>query len=69
MQKKSSAKTKKAVAKRFKLTAGGKLKRAKAGHRHLASSKNRKRKRQLAMVGLVADADTKRMKVCLPFTK
>ena len=68
MQKKSSAKTKKAVAKRFKLTASGKLKRAKAGKRHLAASKNRKRKRRLSAPGLVSDSDTKRMKVCLPFS-
>jgi len=68
MQKKSSAKTKKAVAKRFKLTASGKLKRAKAGKRHLAASKNRKRKRHLSAPGLVSESDTKRMKVCLPFS-
>ncbi|MDR1305375.1 MAG: 50S ribosomal protein L35 [Verrucomicrobiales bacterium] len=67
MQKQSSAKTKKAVAKRFKLTAGGKLKRARAGKRHLAAAKNRKRKRQLSAPGLISDADIKRMKVCLPF--
>jgi large subunit ribosomal protein L35 len=68
MQKKSSAKTKKAVAKRFKLTASGKLKRSKAGRRHLAGSKNRKRKRHLASRALVSDADTARMKKCLPFS-
>ena len=68
MQKKSTAKTKKAVAKRFKLTAKGKLKRAQAGKRHLAASKNRKRKRQLSGTEYVSDSDTKRMKVCLPFS-
>lgn len=62
------SKTKKAVAKRFKLTASGRLKMSQAGRRHLAASKNRKRKRQLAMPKMVADADVKRMKVCLPFS-
>ena len=67
MRKGSSAKTKKAVAKRFKLTASGKLKMSRAGRRHLAGSKNRKRKRHLAKGKMVSDADTARMKLCLPF--
>ena len=40
-------KTRKAVAKRFKKTASGKLKFNSPGKRHLASSKTRKQKRQL----------------------
>ncbi|NJK92538.1 MAG: 50S ribosomal protein L35 [Blastochloris sp.] len=68
MRKGPSSKTKKAVAKRFTLTAKGKLKRSQAGRRHLAASKNRKTKRQLASREVVAHADTKRMKVCLPFS-
>ena len=40
-------KTKKAVVKRFKVTGSGKIMRLKAGRRHLAASKNRKRKRFL----------------------
>lgn len=68
MRKGPTAKTKKAVAKRFTLTASGKLKRSQAGRRHLAASKNRKRKRHLASRELVSEADTKRMKICLPFS-
>jgi large subunit ribosomal protein L35 len=68
MRKGPSSKTKKAVSKRFTLTASGKLKRSKAGRRHLAASKNRKQKRHLAAREMVADADTKRMKICLPFS-
>jgi large subunit ribosomal protein L35 len=61
------AKTRKAVAKRFKLTASGKIKTGKAGRRHLAASKNRKRKRNLAMPKMVDKVDEPRIKDCLPF--
>ena len=40
------SKTKKAVAKRFKITGTGKILRSKASRRHLLSSKSAKRKRQ-----------------------
>ncbi len=60
-------KTKKAITKRFKVTAKGKLLRTKAGRRHLASSKSGKRKRQLAKPGLVHDTMVKRLKQAIPF--
>ena len=60
-------KTKKAVAKRFKLTASGKLLRRKPGLRHLASSKNAKRKRNLGKAGLVHETMAARIKECMPF--
>ena len=60
-------KTKKAVAKRFKITATGKILRRKAGLRHLASSKNAKRKRNLGKVGQVDKTMVARVKECLPF--
>lgn len=51
-------KTHKASKKRFRVSAGGKLKRAQAGKKHLNSHKTGKRKRQLrgrvAEVGAVA---------------
>jgi len=50
-----ASKTRKAVAKRFKLTASGKIKTGRAGRRHLATSKNRKKKRNAAMPQIVAD--------------
>lgn len=62
-----AAKTRKAVAKRFKLTAGGKIKSGKAGRRHLATTKNRKKKRNMAMPKVVAECDLPRLKRCLPF--
>lgn len=46
-------KTKKAVASRLKVTATGKLKKKRAGMRHLLSHKSSKRKRQLGKPGLV----------------
>ncbi len=60
-------KTKKAVAKRFKVTASGKLLRRKPGLRHLASSKSSKRKRKLGKAALVHETMEPRMKECLPF--
>jgi len=61
------SKTRKSVAKRFKLTATGKVKRSHGGKRHLQSSKNAKRKRRLAQSTLVSETVTARIKECLPF--
>jgi large subunit ribosomal protein L35 len=60
-------KTKKSVSKRIKVTATGKLMRRKAGLRHLASSKNSKKKRQLGKSTTVHETMVKRIKECLPF--
>src|SRR4051794_33639308 len=60
-------KTKKAVAKRFKITATGKILRRKPGLRHLASSKNAKRKRNLGKAGQVHKTMVARVMECLPF--
>ena len=60
-------KTKKAVAKRFKVTGSGKVLRAQASRRHLLSSKSSKRKRQLAKSVLVDVTDVARIKENLPF--
>lgn len=61
------AKTRKAVAKRFKVTGTGKVLRRKQGKRHLLQGKNRKRKRHLGKATLVSDADIKNVKENLPF--
>jgi large subunit ribosomal protein L35 len=61
------AKTRKAVAKRFKVTGTGKVLRRHQGKRHLLQCKNRKRKRALGRAGLVSDADIKNVKENLPF--
>ena len=61
------AKTRKAVAKRFKVTGSGKVLWRKQGKRHILQKKNRKRKRNLGKVTLVSDADLKNVKENLPF--
>jgi ribosomal protein L35 len=47
MAKKVKKKTRKAVSKRFKRSANGKIMHKKPGRRHLAGSKTRKQKRRL----------------------
>jgi large subunit ribosomal protein L35 len=61
------AKTRKAVAKRFKVTGTGKVLRRKQGKRHLLQGKSRKRKRVLGQAALVSAADIKNVKENLPF--
>ena len=60
-------KTKKAAAKRFKVTGTGKLLRSKAGRRHLAGSKSGNRKRILSKGGLVHETMHARILETLPF--
>lgn len=55
-------KTKKALVARFRVTANGKLKRARPGMRHILTKKSPKRKRQLSKPGLVADGQLKMYK-------
>jgi large subunit ribosomal protein L35 len=59
------SKTRKSVAKRFKLTAKGKVVRSRAGRRHLAECKSAKRKRQLAKSVVAHDSTTARVKKSL----
>jgi large subunit ribosomal protein L35 len=61
------SKTKKAVAKRFKITGTGKVLRSQASKRHLMSSKNAKRKRHLSKSARVHKTDEARIKANLPF--
>lgn len=61
------SKTRKSVAKRFKVTAGGKVMRTRGGRRHLLQCKSAKRKRKLAKSVLVHDSDAARIKANLPF--
>jgi large subunit ribosomal protein L35 len=61
------SKTRKAVAKRFKITGTGKVLRSHATRRHLMATKNAKRKRQLAKLAVVHTTDVKRIKANLPF--
>lgn len=60
-------KTCKAIAKRVKITACGKVKTHKIGRRHLATSKSAKTKRNLRRTWLVTGPDEKKIKMALPY--
>jgi len=55
-------KTKRALFARFRVTATGKLKRSRAGKRHIMTKKTPKRKRQLSKPGLVSVCQLKMYK-------
>jgi len=60
-------KTHKGAAKRFKLTASGKVMRGHAFARHILTSKPSKRKRKLDQTTTVSAADVRRIRVMLPY--
>ncbi len=60
-------KTNRGAAKRFKLTASGKVKRRKAGLRHILTSKDRRTKRGLAKTAYVAKVDSDAVKKMIPY--
>lgn len=62
------AKTRKSVAKRFKITGSGKILRRRQGKRHLLQNKNRKRKRSLGKAVLVHETDASAVKVNMPWS-
>ncbi len=62
------SKTRKSVAKRFKITGSGKIVRNKASRRHLLASKSANKKRHMAKSAVVDVTDEDRIKACLPFS-
>lgn len=60
-------KTKKALAKRVKITKKKKALRSRAGRRHLLSSKSKKRKRKLRRKGQMLSGQRKLLKMALPY--
>jgi large subunit ribosomal protein L35 len=62
---KNKMKTHRGAAKRFKLTATGKLKRNKAYKSHILTKKNAKRKRGLRQATTLTSADLTRIKRAL----
>ncbi len=60
-------KTKKSVAKRFKVTGRGKLVRRTPGFRHLLAAKSTKQKRRASKDKLVAPGHAAPLFRCLPF--
>ncbi|MGD0252711.1 MAG: 50S ribosomal protein L35 [Verrucomicrobiota bacterium] len=68
MRRPKGIKTKKSVAKRFKITSTGKVLRRGAGRRHLLQGKSSKRRRSLRKAMLVGPTDVYRIKQNLPFS-
>ena len=60
-------KTHKSAAKRYKLTATGKVKYKKQGLRHILTKKTTKRKRKLRHAGMLSAPEAKRAKTLLPY--
>ena len=60
-------KTKRAAAKRFKLTGSGRIRRGKAGGSHMFIGKSRKQRRRLRDNDLVDKDFEKRIKLLLPY--
>jgi large subunit ribosomal protein L35 len=69
MRRPKGVRTKKSVAKRFKITAGGKVMRSSAGRRHLCQTKNAKRRRNLRGTTTVHSTDEYRIKQNLMFLR
>lgn len=60
-------KTRSAVAKRFRVTATGKVRYKKQGLRHILTKKSSKRKGNLRATGVLSDVEAKRVKGMLPY--
>lgn len=61
-------KTNKGAAKRFKVTGTGKVKRSKAGMRHILTSKAKKTKRSLRKAGLISETHERSIKRLIPYS-
>lgn len=68
MRRPKGVRTRKAVAKRFKITARGKVLRSHGGRRHLLASKNSKRRRRLRESAVVDPTDAYRVTQNMPFS-
>jgi large subunit ribosomal protein L35 len=60
-------KTHRGAAKRFRVTATGKIKRSQAYKRHILTKKTTSRKRKLDREVLVSDGDFRRIHKLLPY--
>jgi len=60
------SKTRKSIAKRFKVTASGKILRRKPGHRHLLRRKSQKQKRAMRQDHPASEGLRKQIAVALP---
>ena len=59
-------KTRRAVAKRFKMTASGKLKRKRQGLRHILEKRSQKSKKRAGKADYVHASDHQQIMRCLP---
>jgi large subunit ribosomal protein L35 len=60
-------KTNRAAAKRFRLTASGKVKYKRANHGHILTKKTTKRKRAMRKAGYIGGADLRSVAKLLPY--
>jgi len=60
-------KTNKSVAKRFKITKNGKVKKRAAGRSHILGKKTRKAKRKLRQSSYLAPCEAKKIRRMLPY--
>ena len=60
-------KTNRGAAKRFSKTGTGKIRRNKAYHRHILTTKSPKQKRNLRKGGLMSKADTPGVRLLIPY--
>ncbi|MDR1066569.1 MAG: 50S ribosomal protein L35 [Clostridiales bacterium] len=60
-------KTKRAAAKRFKVTGSGKIKYFKANKQHILTKKTPKRKRKLRAPGIIDKTNMRQVKRMLPY--
>jgi len=60
-------KSKKSAAKRFKIRAGGSIKRSRAYMRHILTKKSTKRKRHLRGTTEVHDSNKRQVRSMLPY--
>jgi large subunit ribosomal protein L35 len=68
MRRPKGIRTRKSVAKRFKITATGKVLFHEAGRRHLLQGKSPKRRRSMRKAALLGPTDTYRILQNLPFS-
>jgi len=61
-------KTNRSAAKRFTKTGSGKMTYSKSHHRHILTTKSRKRKRQMKNKAVVAGSDMKEIRRLLPYS-
>jgi large subunit ribosomal protein L35 len=64
---KAKLKTKRAAAKRYRVTGSGRIKVGKKGHRHILTGKSRKQKNATRGTRILGEADTPMAKRLLPY--